>query len=84
MSQLTAALFLLKEWKNLPEDGEENRFILLESEYNQFKSTLDEEDMEDYQALDYIKERVSFWKKELFKAEEKEFFFLMNKELGIE
>lgn len=46
LANITAALFLLKEWKNLPEDGEENRFILLESEYNQFKLTLDEEDME--------------------------------------
>lgn len=52
--------------------------------YYEKMSSLDEEDMEDYQALDYIKERVSFWKKELFKAEEKEFFVLMNKELGIE
>ena len=46
LANITAALFLLKEWKNLPQDGEENRFILLESEYNQFKLTLDEEDIE--------------------------------------
>tara|TARA_Y100000004_G_C8869600_1_gene392661 strand:+ start:424 stop:630 length:207 start_codon:yes stop_codon:yes gene_type:complete len=44
----------------------------------------DEEEHEDYQVLDYIKERISFWKKERLKAEEAQFFKDMNRALGIE
>ena len=44
----------------------------------------DEEEREDYQVIDYIKERISFWKKELLKAEEHQFFKDMNKFFGIE
>ena len=51
--------------------------------YYEKMSSLDEEDREDYQALDYIKERVSFWKKELLKAEEKEFFTRMDEFFNI-
>ena len=44
----------------------------------------DEEEREDYQVIDYIKERISFWKKELLKAEEHQFFKDMNEIFGIE
>ena len=44
----------------------------------------DEEEREDYQVIDYIKERISFWKKELLKAEEHQFFNDMNEFFGIE
>jgi len=51
--------------------------------YNQM-GEYDEEEHEDYQVLDYIKERISFWKKERLKAEEAQFFKDMNRALGIE
>lgn len=44
----------------------------------------DEDDREDYQTIDYIKERISFWKKELLKAEEHQFFKDMDALFGIE
>ena len=44
----------------------------------------DEEKREDYQVIDYIKERISFWKKELLKAEEHQFYTDMNEFFGIE
>ena len=43
----------------------------------------DEDEREDYQVLDYIKERISFWKKELLKEEERQFFKDMDEFLGI-
>jgi len=43
----------------------------------------DEEEREDYQVLDYIKERISFWKKELLKEEERQFFKDMDEFFGI-
>ena len=51
--------------------------------YNKMNS-YDEEEQENYQVLIYIKERISFWKKELMKAEEEEFFRQMNNVFGIE
>ena len=44
----------------------------------------DEDDREDYQTIDYIKERISFWKKEHLKAEEHQFFKDMDALFGIE
>ena len=43
----------------------------------------DEEEREDYQVLDYIKERISFWKKELLKEEERQFFKDIDEFFGI-
>jgi len=44
----------------------------------------DEDEHEDIQSLDYIKERIGFWKKELLKAEERQFFKDMNEFFGME
>ena len=46
-------------------------------------SEYDEEEHEDYQVLTYIKDRISFWKKEHLKAEEAQFFKDVNRSLGI-
>jgi len=43
----------------------------------------DEEEREDYQVLEYIKERISFWKRELLKEEERQFFKDIDEFLGI-
>jgi len=44
----------------------------------------DENEPEDCECIAYIKEQVSYYKKELFKAEEREFFSSANKIFGTE
>ena len=45
---------------------------------------LDETEPEDYECITYIKEQIGYYKKELLKEEEREFFSNMNKLFGIE
>ena len=52
--------------------------------YNNKLNEYDEEEQQDWQVRNYIKERIGFWKTELLKAEEKEFFGHLNKMFGIE
>ncbi len=44
---------------------------------------LDENEPEDYECMSYIKEQIGYYKKELLKEEEREFFSNMNKLFGI-
>jgi len=45
---------------------------------------LDENEPEDYECMSYIKEQIGYYKKELLKEREREFFSNMNKLFGIE
>ena len=51
--------------------------------YNKMNS-YDEEEQENYQVLIYIKERISFWKTELLKIEEEDYFQELDKTFAIE
>jgi hypothetical protein len=60
---------------------------ILEEKLNFFYNKLlelDETEPEDYECMSYIKEQVGYYKKELLKEEEREFFSNMNKLFGIE
>ena len=52
--------------------------------YTQKMSEYDEEEHEDWQVLEYIKERIAFWKAELLKAEEDEYFKHLNQKFSVE
>ena len=45
---------------------------------------LDETEPEDHECITYTKEQIGYYKKELLKEEEREFFSNMNKLFGIE
>ena len=45
---------------------------------------LDENEPEDYECMSYIKEQIGYYKKELLKEEEREFFSNVNILFGIE
>ena len=44
----------------------------------------DEEEQEDYLSIEYIKERISEWKKNLLVAEEKQVFGQLNEIFNVE
>ncbi len=52
--------------------------------YYQKMTEYDEEEREDWQGYEYIKGRVSFWKAEMLKAEEDEYFKHLNEKFNIE
>jgi hypothetical protein len=45
---------------------------------------LDDNEPEDYECMSYIKEQIGYYKKELLKEEEREFFSNVNILFGIE
>lgn len=60
---------------------------ILEKKLNFFYDKLlelDENEPEDYECMSYIKEQIGYYKKELLKEEEREFFSNMNILFGIE
>ena len=66
--------------------GDRNKKETIQEKLNFFYDKLlelDETEPEDYECITYIKEQIGYYKKELLKEEEREFFSNMNKLFGI-
>ena len=67
--------------------GDRNKKETIQEKLNFFYDKLlelDETEPEDYECITYIKEQTGYYKRELLKEEEREFFSNMNKLFGIE